>query len=204
MAAQDPQDSSAVERFAPSRAYRSLTHMSTTTLGVMSMTVKRPELSKRVTVGAGSAVAAFALLGSGLIAVSAAATSAVATPASYRAVTPTTQLAPEARRGFWAAIKLADDGTAGKATNRRTARRAERAAGRNCRRDTPLRCDKTSTTFSHTCGAIAVRMRNGRVASFSTQAGQATKRAARRAAVRSCESGGLQCRVAAAVCTRGR
>jgi hypothetical protein len=170
----------------------------------MTMTVKRPELSKRVRVGAGSAIAAFALLGSGLIAVSAAATSAVPTPATYRAVAPTTQLAPEARRGFWAAIKLAEDGTTGKATNRRTARRAERAAARRCHRATPMRCNAQSVTFSHTCGAIAVRMRNGRVAVSASQAGQSTKRAARRAAVRSCESSGLQCRVAAAVCTRGR
>jgi hypothetical protein len=152
--------------------------------------------------GSGAAGAAFALLAGLVVGFAPAATGTPAPAAVAPADVKQTQ--PAERRGYWGAIKLAKDGTTGKATNRRTARRAERAAARRCRQDTPFRCDMTSTTFSHSCGAIAIRMRRGTVVLAVGQSGQATKRRAARAAVRSCESDGGNCRLAAAVCTRGR
>jgi hypothetical protein len=157
----------------------------------------RRAVSRRVGVGFGTAVAAFALLGSGLVAGSA----SVTTASGPEAPSTVTQTSPAERRDFWGAIKMANDGAFGKATNRRTAKRAERAAGRKCRRDTSHRCNTASVTTANSCGAIAFRMRNGTVVKAVSVAGQSTRRRAARVALRSCESDG-HCRVVT-VCTRG-
>lgn len=161
----------------------------------------RAERSRRVRVASGGVVAALALLGSGLVPGSGPAASAAESPAAHAAANQPSQAE---RRAYWGAIKLAKDGTTGKATNRRTERRAMRAAGRKCRSDTPYRCNTATVSVSRACGAIAVRMRNGFVIKAVAQAGYPTRRRAARATVRACRSDGRRCRVAATVCTRGR
>jgi hypothetical protein len=165
-------------------------------------------VTRRIGLSLGGVATSLALLGSGLATASAPANAAAPEGASTATQGAMVRSGVDARcfSRCWGAVAVANHGAAwGSWKNAPTKARAKRQAVRQCRgiSDFPRTCHWQVATLN-SCGATAVRMRQGWVVRYGRAGAKPTKHRAQRRALHRCQSDGRSCIRRGWVCTANR